>query len=356
MRRKLYSLLLFTIWAIGWSGCERVEDLGKSTTLNPLIMEPEKVTIIGVKTGFMLQTQQVFGHLEHGQKTGLAFPVNGKLREVYVKNGMQVLKGDMLATLDTTLLGYELNLAALEYEAASLRKKELLILYGGDACCENSVDSITRQVIALKSGYARAALDFNYRQQLWDGRELLAPFDGMVANLAVQTGQSLAAGQVIGDLLNQEVLLVRFLMLFSQTVPLRKGASVKIATGLPEWDTLNARILGVNPQVNQHGLVEVTAQLSTSSTIVVPEGLAVVVWLQEKVPAEIIVPKEAILTRAGQQVLFTVDVGRKRAKLHVVEVLDENETEVSLSGKLSSSDQVIVSGHTFLTHDAPIVW
>lgn len=356
MRRALYFWPVLGILISVWSSCDRIEGMEKSSTLVSLTMEPERVNTIRVRSGFMVQTYQVFGHLEHGQQAELAFSANGKLKDLFAENGMQVRKGQVLASLDPTYLQYDLNLAALELEAADLRKKEMLILYGGEACCENSVDSITRQVIALKSGYARAVLEFNYRQQLWESRELLAPFEGIVANIAVQPGQTLASGQVIGDLLKQETLLVRFLVLFSKTTLIRKGTPVLITTGIPGLDTLNASVLGINPQVNQHGLVEVTAQLTTALGISVPERLAVVVWLQEKVPAQLIVPKRAILTRAGQQMLFTVDLDRKRAKLHAIEVLDENETEVSISGKLSTDDLVIVSGHTFLTHDAPIVW
>ncbi len=356
MRRALYFWLVLGILISVWSSCDRIEGMEKSSTLVSLTMEPERVNTIRVRSGFMVQSYQAFGYLEHGQKTELAFSINGKLKNLFVKNGLQVRKGEVLASLDPTFLDYDLNLAALELQVAALRKKEMLIQYGGDACCENSVDSLTQQVIALKSGYARAVLDFDYRQQLWESRELIAPFEGIVANLAVQPGQNLAAGQVIADLLNQETLLVRFLVLFSKTTLLRKGAPIIISTGIPGLDTLNARVQSINPQVNQHGLVEVTAQLPTSLRIPVPERLSVVVWLQEKIPAKLIVPKQAILTRAGQQMLFTVDVDRSRAKLHAIEVLDENETEVSISGKLSTDDQVIVSGHTFLTHDAPIVW
>jgi len=352
------------LWVMGclfWFSCMACQDSHNSTS-SPQIPVPEqqippvKVTTSPITSGHLVRRYRTYGQLEYVQKADLSFTASGLLGGIYMTNGQRVNKGDLLAVLDTSTWNYALELSELELKTAELRKNELLILYGGEAFRDDSVDSLALQAIALKSGYARAVLDYHHQVYLLQQRSLVAPFAGIIANCTARSGEVVSQGQVVAGLLYPGQLRARWQLLHAKTGNLSTGTRITIVSGVPGIDTLIANITSLNPQVNPHGLVELSALVANSPEVIVPDGLGVEIWLEELVPAQFMVPREAVITRAGQQIVFTLDEDNSRAKLEVIQVLDENETLLSVTGNFLTNDRVITSGHTFLTHDAKVIW
>jgi len=71
-----------------------------------------------VRTGNINQDVSAVGNVVFGNMTELNFPISGKLSQVYVKDGENVVTGEKLASLNTTTLSQNVQIAQNNYDIA----------------------------------------------------------------------------------------------------------------------------------------------------------------------------------------------------------------------------------------------
>jgi len=76
------------------------------------------------------------------------------------------------------------------------------------------------------------------------------------------------------------------------------------------------------------------------------------VLVGNSVPAQLVVPKEAVVIRQGKQVVFTYEDGH--AKWHYVKTGYENSREYTIEEGLEEGAQVIITNNLNLGHDAEV--
>ncbi|MDN9012713.1 efflux RND transporter periplasmic adaptor subunit [Brevibacillus laterosporus] len=119
MRRRLLKKLTVTGLLIlsisGLTGCSGVS-FGTSTVVGQAEKKP--VGIMQIKTQKMATISELSGTLEPFQETILSFEVAGKIQELIVREGDNVLSGQLLARLDTTDYALKLSLANTDVSSA----------------------------------------------------------------------------------------------------------------------------------------------------------------------------------------------------------------------------------------------
>lgn len=317
--------------------------------------EPVSVTAVRLRSGTIERKVEVFGHLLYQKKKSLSVSGGGVLIQSYMRQGQWVKEGELLAEMDAETLLQEMEAARLRLELTSLKKNELLILFGGEADSDDSVDSLTLRGINLQSGYLQALLDFQRHEHNLKRTMLRAPFDGVIANVAAHPGRFYGHGQPMAEIISTSEAQVKFKMLYGTARHLQKGFSISAKPVVPDAAVLIGQISEINPEADEQGMIEIRASLQTPMPVFLPEGLAFIVEIKEEKPAQFVVPRSALVMRSGQQVIITVDTLRNRSVWHTVEILDENEDELSVSGNLRQNDWVLTGGHVFLNPDSKVV-
>lgn len=353
MRRLMNILLVasipMTILSCGGEK-EKIDDEGVETAL---VAEPNEVNV-------SVLTKRDFNHelISNGKVAAsrmadLRFEAAAPVQKIYVKNGDRVRRGDKIAELDRFKLRNRLKQSKDEHERAYLDLQDVLI---GQGFAPDDTLHIPKKVLSLaktKSGYERTKIQYDLAKYEYEQAELIAPFDGVVANLFVKEMNQPKAGDPFCRIIGSDGLEVEFQVLESELPLLRKGNIVEIAPYAIREKSVEGRVSEINPLVDATGMVKVKASVSAGAGLF--EGMNVKVKVQRALGEALVVPKEAVVLRTGRKVMFKL-INAKAYWVYVETGMENSDSFTIMENKdLGQGDTIIVSGNINLAHESPVI-
>ena len=167
---------------------------------------PEAVpTTFNVTRGDIVKTVLVDGNLEMPNKAYLSFGMTGTVTEVLVEEGDDVTKDQVLARLDAPSLNSSVEMAELQVEIAEEQVKAARAQYEiAKDNLDNGVPGVSEDVLELqvdiakaswesaKLGLESAKLSLESAELNLEKAEIVAPFDGMVADISITEGKEIS--------------------------------------------------------------------------------------------------------------------------------------------------------------------
>ena len=287
------------------------------------------------------------GKLRAAQKAGLAFETGGRLAHIPVENGQYVSKGSVLAVLDTTSLRQSLNKARQQFLKTEVALRDLLIGQGYSPQDTNAVPGKFLRIAKLKSGYQEAALDLRKARRQLQQAVLKAPFAGQIANLKLYPHERVASGETVCTLISGKSFKAGFHVLETERSGIHMHQPVLLQP--LSGGKAKGRISAINPVVNKHGMIQVTASL-TNPQIPLMDGMHVKVFVQQPVQNQLVIPKSALLLRQNKEVVFTLK-NDTIAMWNYVQTGHENSHAYTITEGLNPGDAVITRGNINLAHE-----
>ena len=296
------------------------------------------------------------GKLEALRKSRISFPLSETLLELHLTNGMPLEQGQLMAVLCSDNLQRRKQQLELRFERAALDMEDILLGRGFTIADSLKVPREVWQMAGIRSGYTEALLELNNIKADIANTRMYAPFRGVMAGLEVQQYEKVNTGEVLGTLIDNTAFLVRFPVMEAELPFVHPGAPLQLtpfAAGNQSWQ---GHVHSINPQIDEHGRVEVTAVVSNANGLM--EGMNVRVLLEDPLPNQLVVPKSAVLYRDNLEVLFKYSRGK--AEWTYVNVLHQNSTHYSVVANpdrvasLQPRDTVIISGNMNLAHGSAV--
>ncbi|MDE6772442.1 MAG: HlyD family efflux transporter periplasmic adaptor subunit [Muribaculaceae bacterium] len=284
------------------------------------------------------------GRLSPHEKSDLRFESDGITLQLHVKEGQHVAKGQLIATLDKDRRTRELEKAEHDLYRAEMELADKLIGLGYDIDMKNVPDDIMRRA-EVTSGYYSANYQLEEARRMLDCCDLRAPFAGCVANLDAKTHQK---SDRVCTLIDDSSFNVEFRVLEAELDMVREGSVLKVSPFVAEDRVIKGVVTGINPQVDEKGLVKVTAALTGTDTSLI-DGMNVRVTVEENIGDMFVVPKDAVVERDGFHVIFRYDDGR--AVWTYVDIVHSNINSFAITGcarketTIGEGDIVITSGN-----------
>jgi membrane fusion protein (multidrug efflux system) len=135
------------------------------------------------------------------------------------------------------------------------------------------------------------------------------------------------------------------------------GKKVKVIPFSMRDMGFKGKITEINPMVDENGQIQLKATLMQSNQLM--DGMNVQVLVENEVPAQLVVPKSAVVQRDNQEVVFKVVASK--AYWTYVQTLLENSDSYSViahpdkGATLETGDTVIISGNLNLAHESEVV-
>lgn len=146
-----------------------------------------KVKIMQVSDSKLTVSKRYSGTVEESTGTSLSFPVPGTIDKVYVKIGDRVVKGQIMASVDTTVIKSSYNAAKAALDQAQDAYNRLKQLHD-----EKSLADIKWVDVQSKLQQAQS-MERMAEKNLKDCY-LRAPFSGVVAEKKMEIGQNVVPG------------------------------------------------------------------------------------------------------------------------------------------------------------------
>lgn len=297
------------------------------------------------------------GKVSARSKADLRFETSEVIAHIYVKNGTLVRKGQKLAELDKFRLEHKLSQAEDALLKADLELKDVLIGQGYTVDDFSKVPAETMKMARVKSGYEQAKSQYELTKRETEHATLVAPFDGIVANLFSKPYNLANTSEVFCSVIDTQSMEADFTVLENELTLIKVGDRLAVAP-YAGGNTFEGSISEINPLVDANGMVRVKATVSGQGKLF--SGMNVRVSVRRNLGAQLVIPKTAVVLRSGKQVVFTLKEGK--AMWNYVHTGLENATEYIVSDKsqkgieegLQEGDTVIVSGNLNLAHEAEI--
>lgn len=162
-------------------------------------------TTFNVTRGDIIRSIIVDGNLQMPNKAYLSFGITGTVTEVLVAEGNNVTKDQVLARLDAPSLETAVEMAELQVEIAEEQVKAAKAQYEiAKENLDNGVLGVSEDVLELqvdiakaswesaKLGLESAILSMESAELNLEKTEIVAPFDGLVADISITEGKEIS--------------------------------------------------------------------------------------------------------------------------------------------------------------------
>ncbi|SMB89864.1 RND family efflux transporter, MFP subunit [Thermanaeromonas toyohensis ToBE] len=384
-RRRL--LLIFLTFSLLAASCGK---RGPQETEEPKVAVELKKAELGSITRLASAT----GIIAAREEVKVGAPLPGRLTKVYVQVGDRVKAGDVVAELDNedvkarldqakagleqaraALSQLEANRAQLEanlrqaeanasnsranwervkalYEAGAASKQQLEqaqtameVSQAQVEAARAALEALKAQRSALSSQVASAEAVVRQAEVALSNTYIKAPVEGVVTAKLLNPGE-IAQGPIL-QLSTDKDIEVNFQVTERDINFLKEGAEVKILVPALGRE-FKGRISTFSPAADQRTRSYTVKAKFTSS----PEGLhpgmtAIIYYLTERVDNAVLVPKNAVVKRGAQDIVFTVEEGRAVGRPVTLGIADSEKVEIKEG--LAAGTPIVVKGQDFLS-------
>jgi RND family efflux transporter MFP subunit len=327
------------------------------------------------------------GYVTARRAATVSSKVTGKVVEVLIEEGMKVKEGQVLARLDDTNIKTSLAVAQAQLESARAALDEtraqlkqanqeyqrITELAKQHIASQSDLDLAESNAKSLQAHLAQQEVDVTVAdrtvamwQQQMDDMIIRAPFAGIVTTKDAQPGEMISPVSAgggftrtgIGTVVDMDSLEIEIDVNESYINRVQPGQPV-VATldAYPEWK-IPCKVIAIIPTADrQKSTVKVRVGFDQLDPRILPE-MSVKVAFRETGggPATanhtVLVPKSAVQSQDGRDVVFVVQHGR--AERCAVTVIDTQGDDSVLSAGVSAGESVVVDPPAGLNDGMPV--
>lgn len=275
---------------------------------------PSPVVVDKVITGDMAPQSEFIGTVYFTEISNVASEVTGKVIDIKVTDGQRVRKGDILVRLSSSLLDKSISRARAKmkqakaaYESAKLESDRVSSLFKSRSVSEGEFDSKRLNAEGLLYEYEAQQAALGQLLEEAAKKVIRAPYDGIVIDVQANRGEWMSVGSVVVVTARDdeyEVVVNAPREAFGVVKPgLKVGINLggeqlpgEVFAVVPKGDVAT-RTFPVKIRVENNGALAEGME----ARVILPRGLG---------GATMIVPRDAIISFHGQQVVWAVLDGK----------------------------------------------
>ena len=314
------------------------------------------------------------GYVTARREATVSSKVTGKVTEIMIEEGLKVKEGQILARLDDTNAQASLHLARAQLDAATAAQEETRVrineaerewqrqtkLNQANAVARADYDHAEAAALAYRARLAQHQTEITvaertvaiWQQQL-DDTIIRAPFSGVVTSKNAQPGEMISPMSA-GGFTRTGICTIVDMQSLEIEIDVNESYINRVEPGQPVDATLDAyadwkipcKVIAIIPTADrQKSTVKVRVGFEKLDARILPEmGVKVAFHEGAAAPAagvarRVVIPKEALLSRDGRDVVFVVQNGH--AERRAVSVTDAVGGEVTLSAGVTAGERVI---------------
>ena len=147
-----------------------------------------QAAVVEIKTVQVPIRVEVTGQVTPIYQATLSSRIQGTIDRLLVREGAQVLKGQILIQLDSRDVQADLSRASAEVENAKAQLDRMKMLYGQDAVSKQEMENATRSYKVAEANRKTVLAQLSYTV-------VKAPFNGVITEKKVEAGELASPGQ-----------------------------------------------------------------------------------------------------------------------------------------------------------------
>jgi membrane fusion protein (multidrug efflux system) len=274
----------------------------------------------------------------------LAAANGGFVERVLVEEGQQVRDGQTLVRVDASLYAAQLEQAEaqLEQAEADLRRLEAL----GDLAAPAQLES-------ARTGQRVAAANVSQARNRLSRAVVKAPFDGVVAAVAVEEGEAVGPGTPVVRVVQLDPATITLSVSDRDVVALVPGTEVEVSAA-SRSGSFRGHVALVAPAADlRTRAFPVEVEVENPDRLLLPGMIARVRVQRPVLEDAMVVPQDWLVTRRDERGVFVeVDATARWRDVVLGDVIHD---KVVVTSGIEPGDRVVVTGHRDLVDGDPLV-
>ena len=320
---------------------------------------PASVSVAKVKAGKIAPQSEFIATIFYQEISETASETSGLALDVRFEEGQRVKQGQVLVELGSEILRKRLQAARSDYEQAlseleiariDLQRREKL--FAKKSISEQTYDENRYRVIGTEKRVASLNAQVEQLAIELEKKIIRSPFDGVVIKRSVDRGEWIAEGETVAVIGKDDIIdivaelpehVIPYVKIGMQVSASANGhrLSGKVIAIVPKGD-VSTRTFPVKIRTpNQFSLIE-----GMSARVTLPRG---------EVKKTLIVPRDALITKFGQTVVFTAE--NSKATMLPVEIIGFEGRDAGVASPgLKEGMFVVVEGNERLNQGQAIAY
>ena len=307
---------------------------------------PALVNTAPVTKGVVNPLEEFIGTLEFSKSSALASQSNGAVVKVNFEAGDIVQKGDVIALIDSRILDTQITSAKVTSADAKKNFERYKRLKDTTSVSQKVYDDSYLKYITSKA-------TFQSLQTQKEQKSIKAPFDGVIVEKNIEVGEWLNSGKVVAKIVNTNSLNLIFNLPTSYIYKLSQKANYDISLGNIKVSSKLYATIAKGDKLTRTFPVKFKAMAKGNNQFLYDGMEAKIKLPRAKEVESLIVPRDAVIKRFGQDVIFA-DVDGK-AVMMPVQIIGYNKENAAIATKgLVEGMKVVVKGNERIFPNQPI--
>ncbi|MDX1296482.1 MAG: efflux RND transporter periplasmic adaptor subunit [Sulfurimonadaceae bacterium] len=324
----------------------------------PKTPPPSLVTTAPITQGVVNPLQTYVGTLYYDKQSKVASENEGVVGTLLFSEGQQIKKGDILLSLDSKVLKADIAAVASAVKAleADLKRQERDLertkaLHERNSISQSSYDQVFYGTEKLRATVEATRNELEAMRIRLDKSSIRAPFDAVIASRNVDVGEWVGKGATVATLVATESLEARL------NIPARLIGTLRT------YKSFRATINGHEVEVTLKSVIPVADAATRTFPIElnVPHeaGLIEGMRIDVQVPTlkeqnSLLIPRDAVVKRFGQNVVFTAVDGM--AVMIPVQVIGYKTNLAAIAGEgLTEGMPLVIKGNERIFPNMPVM-
>lgn len=306
---------------------------------------PTPVAVTAAAIGPIASRYATTATLESEKEAEVLARAAGVVRTLACEEGDLVREGQTLLTIENDEYRLRVDQAAARRAELEARFARVSQMMAQQLVTEEEFQKAKADLAAGQADEALARLSYSYTN-------VTAPFAGRVVRRLANVGQNLAIGAPLFGLADMDPLLARVHVPSKEFRRLRADLPVELTLDSNE-KRFTGRIKLVSPIIDpQSGTIKVTVEIAAYPAGTRPGDFARVSIVTDQRPAATLVPKLAVFTEKGEEILFVAKDGLAQRRAVTLGFTDDEQAEITAG--VQPGELVVVKGQRSLKDGAPL--
>jgi len=344
------SLLLLVIVGLGFIKYQQIKQgMAMMAASGP---PPSSVEVIAAKHLQWQPRVSAVGTLTAHEGIDVSNEVEGIIEKIHIESGQQVMKGELLISLNDDVEQADLASFRAQEDLASSLFKRNENMWKAKNISETDYDNAHSNLKVAQANVERI-------QARIAKKSIRAPFSGVLGIKHISTGQYVAPGTMLVSLQDYSLLYSDFAVPEKYLPDISVGLNVSLHVSAYTKRNFNGKVKAIDAKVDETTRnINVRAQLVNEDGLLRPGMYADIDLILNQQTDRIVVPATAIIFSSFGNALFVVEkneTGNLIAKRVQVETGEQRADQVAILSGLKGGELVVQAGVNKLRNKSPVV-
>ena len=332
-RMKQFSIIICAL-VLGLSSCN------KPKTDTKVVAEIPNVRVQQVLERQVEQTYEITATVQPQVKNSIAPSAPGRIRDILVEVGQNVVKGQKLVQMDVA------NLSNSETQIENYKRmyKRTLELFNVGGASQQELDNVKLQLDVAQTNL----------KNLTENTFLLSPLSGVVTARNYDNGDMYSGQLPVLTVMNINPVKLLINVSESYYAQVKSGMTVKVGFDVFEKDKFQGKVNLIYPTIDDRTRTfAVEIKMNNNNNKIRP-GMFARVTLEFGKAKRIVVPDKTIVKQAGSGAKYVYVYSDGKVQYKQVEVGRRVDSDYEILSGLSVGEQIVIAGQSKLVDGAVV--